>query len=327
MPAKKSRGSVRFHGKSLLSSPELHVLRQTSRVQRMVSPSSSHHQLSAIIGTTLAVVVALVLFLTRTVNSVDAFLISLILVSITLVIQVILNIDTLFLETQISGKLRSDPVMLKHMDEIANCYVKLSEARQRMAPSFDSHLEYRINQHKNALESLLVGRIELTNESDTELNDLEKQLMEQTNGIVQATSAVSPDWWSSPIGLEYQRANKAAIERGAKVTRIFIVDFAQDEKRSELMSIARDQQTIGVKVRFLDRRKIDDCDVEEDFVIFTTKAGAIATITGIGNRGEVSVFKVTSNEHDISTLRGRFRTFESNSVTFEELDAVVSGKL
>jgi len=92
---------------------------------------------------------------------------------------------------------------------------------------------------------------------------------------IDATSLTTVDagrygLWGSDFGQRYLRNQRAAVERGVRVRRVFVIAQLDDDTTNDLLAVCRPQQQIGIQVRVLESAQIPTVHRESlfDFVVF-----------------------------------------------------------
>lgn len=87
-----------------------------------------------------------------------------------------------------------------------------------------------------------------------------------TKASIKATSIVTmnENWWISPAGAEYWEENVRALERGVRISRVYIFEGARSAQMTDLMA---QQAKAGVSVYHIDKSVLDS-ELHIDVVIF-----------------------------------------------------------
>ncbi|MDQ0369587.1 hypothetical protein [Catenuloplanes indicus] len=95
---------------------------------------------------------------------------------------------------------------------------------------------------------------------DGEDRDWLLRLTDHAQVTIDAVSLASVDrgFWTSEIGTRYLGAQRAAVERGVKVRRIFLIDQPGGGIEPEVRRTCEQQSRMGIEIRTLDRARIPE---------------------------------------------------------------------
>ena len=116
---------------------------------------------------------------------------------------------------------------------------------------------------------------------------------------VYPNSPGEPGWWDTEVGKHYWRANIIALQRGVKITRIFIYSDMTDA----LAGVIKTQGDAGVNVGLVKHRNLD-ASLHLNFAIWDGKKAWEARMNA---KGEIVENLFSVNRNDIDRLSRAFR--------------------
>lgn len=175
--------------------------------------------------------------------------------------------------------------------------------------------EQRFNSLEREIDGLFRGTIERPGDDYTDLlsatSRSSQEILAITN-LVQHDGSDPATWWVGNVGKRYWEANLDAISRRVKITRIFI--YSSIDER--VMGLLRQQSDAGVNVRVLDATLVDP----SKHINVTVWDSSKAWEAKMNARGAIVKNLFHVNEHDVRRLTMDFRTCDTYSVPFSEID-------
>lgn len=126
-------------------------------------------------------------------------------------------------------------------------------------------------------------------------------------------------WWLEGPGREYWEANKSALSRDVRVSRVFVHDGAISD---ELKKVCNDQVEAGVSVWTIAKNKVWDPNLLQNFAVFDDRS---AWLSDVNAHGEISanIFHVGSRR--VGELRKYYALCKGHAESFRSLGVTPSG--
>jgi hypothetical protein len=148
-------------------------------------------------------------------------------------------------------------------DEIVALVQNSTEITERASPLVARFAQAEIARLSTYLKDLGQGG-DVT--YDGEDRDWLLGLTKVTTATIDATSLTTTDrdgrqfvdsgFWSTDLGQQYLQVQSAAIARGVKIRRVFIVDRPEFVRDSDFRDVLEKHREAGIEVRMLDPRRI-----------------------------------------------------------------------
>jgi hypothetical protein len=259
----------------------------------------------ALVGVLLSVGLAVALDLTDVAGTADSFLAGLMGTTLALVLDATARAERRF---QLRGMLEAADWLPSLLTRAA---ASVAEIAERYPDSLaEAEARRRIRNLTEELEELQRGRIiRPHNDYDHLLTGVE-HCQRSLDGITNAVR--EPDWWHTELAQHYWRANRAALERGVRIRRIFIYD----RLTPELAALVEQQHRAGVQVALAHRRVLDPAS-NVNIALFDGRSAwqgqmnAHAEIVG-------NVYLV--NRHDVDQLTETFERCWTTASPYEPHD-------
>jgi hypothetical protein len=252
----------------------------------------------ALIGTALSIVGSVLLDLTNAATGVESFLACLMGITISLVLDSTVRAERRF---QIRGMIEATPWLSEVLAPLAASTARI---QQRYAGSpIVAEARARYDRLSEQLDELGHGRI-LRSRGDYEY------LLASTHTCVHTLLAVTnvlaerPDrglgWWTGDIGRQYWQANREALGRGVRISRIFVYTTMT----AELDELAAAQEAAGVHIGLVQARTLDPA-LWHNLAIWD---GTSAWEARLNAGGEIVGNIFTVNDADLARLKQTFHT-------------------
>ena len=144
-----------------------------------------------------------------------------------------------------------------------------------------------------------------------EMPEFALRLLKSSNNSIIATSYVSSEeWWSKPWGRNYCELNYDLVEKGIKISRVFIISDSSEYGIIEPLMI--EQVNNGVEVLFVFSKDVD-FRVTHDMIVIDNKIAGQLELTPEKGLKEAEFFEAID---DINNVRDRITSLIAQSQTF-----------
>lgn len=221
----------------------------------------------AIVGTIIAIAIAVIFWLV-TKDSVSALLIGLVSVIISLLIEVLYelneNHDDVIRKLELEEALVDNKQLRGELIAITTRCVEVVK-KIRSDSLFMEWFWNVINEFKARLGDLARGDMIFSANSVINVNI---QILRQTKSSIKAVSYVDTvEYWNSLAGQRFLQENiRAMTDRKVKITRIFILERQSMPETAPIMA-AQSQAGINVLVLFRDEVPVSKSSLFEDYLI------------------------------------------------------------
>ncbi|MGK5675561.1 hypothetical protein ACSNOB_22290 [Micromonospora sp. URMC 106] len=255
----------------------------------------AHTDPVALIGIALSISLSVTLDLTNAATGVESLLAGLMGITISLLVDSLARAERRFhLRTLLEGPpwlVHAVPPLVTAAREAAEAYPgsRVAEEARR-----------RFERFRVETEQLRAGRIVRPGEDYEDLmaglRDCVRFMDAVTHVMPRASGELS--WWHSDIGRAYWAANVEALERGVRITRIFVHAGISDE----LSELVETQLRAGVRVGLLRWGAIRP-DLHVNLALWD---GTSAWEPTMSAHGEISLNQFSVNPGDLERLRTAF---------------------
>lgn len=255
----------------------------------------AHTDPVALIGIALSISLSVTLDLTNAATGVESLLAGLMGITISLLVDSLARAERRFhLRTLLEGPpwlVHAVPPLVTAAREAVEAYPgsRVAEEARRRFERFRAETEQlragRIVRPGEDYEDLMAG-----------LRDCVRFMDAVTHVMPRASGELS--WWHSDIGRAYWAANVEALERGVRITRIFVHAGISDE----LSELVETQRRAGVRVGLLRWGTIRP-DLHVNLTLWD---GTSAWEPTMSAHGEISLNRFSVNPGDLERLRTAF---------------------
>ncbi|MFE9914888.1 hypothetical protein ACFYPG_06975 [Micromonospora sp. NPDC005553] len=204
----------------------------------------AHTDPVALIGITLSVTLSVMLDLSNAASGVESLLAGLMGITISLLVDSLARAERRFhLRTLLDGP----PWLVRTTTELAGAMREAAEQHEGTRVAAEAQRRYE--QFRLEAEQLAEGRIIRRGDEDEDLVGATRSCVRRLDALTNVMPRVSGElsWWRSDIGRRYWEANEAALDRGVRITRVFVYATLTDE----LSTLVEKQRTAGVRVGLL----------------------------------------------------------------------------
>jgi hypothetical protein len=190
----------------------------------------------------------------------------------------------------LNRKIYTDEPALQDIRQIADDYFSI----KGKWPLFPLRAERAIADCKSVLQQLVTGTMKAEFDSSFKLGA--DTLDKYVKGSVKAISVARPEYWQKGRSDRYQEANKNAIDRNVKITRVFVYDRVT---LREIKDVLEKQKAMGVEVHvgFVDEVPVElspkvskmPSQYRKDIVVFDDCVAGIYELTPEGDYREQQI--------------------------------------
>ncbi|MET0416979.1 MAG: hypothetical protein ABW022_13255 [Actinoplanes sp.] len=266
----------------------------------------AHTDPVALVGITLSISLSVVLDLTNAASGVESLLAGLMGITISLLVDSLARAERRFhLRTLLDGP----PWLVRTTTELAEAMREAAE--QHAGTRVAAEAQRRYEQFRLEAEQLAEGRIIRRGDEDEDLVGATRNCVHRLDALTNVMPRVSGElsWWRSEIGRRYWDANRAALERGVRITRVFVYATLTDE----LTALVQQQRAAGARVGLLPFGVVSP-HLHVNLAVWDGSSCWEARMTAHGEIGE-NQFSV--NRTDVNRLT---RVFDlcANAATFQD---------
>ncbi|MEH1169932.1 hypothetical protein V6V47_31585 [Micromonospora sp. CPCC 205539] len=266
----------------------------------------AHTDPVALIGITLAIALSVILDLTNAASGVESLLAGLMGITISLLVDSLARAERRFhLRTLLDGP----PWLVRTTTELAGAMREAAEQHAGTRVAVEAQRRYE--QFRMEAEQLADGRIVRRGDEDEDLVGATRSCVRRLDALTNVMPRVSGElsWWRSEIGRRYWETNRAALERGVQITRVFVYATLTDE----LSELVERQRQAGARVGLLPFGVVSP-QLHVNLAVWDGSSCWEARMTAHGEIGE-NQFSV--NRADVSRLT---RIFDLcvNAATFQD---------
>ena len=208
----------------------------------------------------------------------------------------------------------------KELSDLINPFIssflKIKDSNDKL---FENRLDELANIFKIYFSDLKNGHIVLEETERWEEFTLNMIRSLKADDECKATSLVyTPGWWESEFGEKYFEENKKAIERGAKITRIFLLD--EVKKYEHYAKEIKRQSEIGVEVRIICNMDGLFANQIENFLVVGSKYSSSLELT---NKGIVRRMHIYNTNIEIDRKNALFSDLEIRSKSLDECKDII----
>ncbi|MFD0786038.1 hypothetical protein ACFQZ8_19220 [Micromonospora azadirachtae] len=266
----------------------------------------AHTDPVALVGITVSIALSVILDLTNAASGVESLLAGLMGITISLLVDSLARAERRFhLRTLLDGP----PWLVRTTTQLAEAMREAAE--QHAGTRVAAEAKQRYEQFRLEAEQLAQGRIIRRGDEDEDLVGATRSCVRRLDALTNIVPRVSGElsWWRSEIGRRYWETNRAAIERGVRITRVFVYASLTDE----LSELVEQQRQAGVRVGLLPLGVVSS-RLHVNLAIWDGSSCWEARMTAHGEIGE-NQFSV--NAADVSRLT---RVFDIcvNAATFQD---------
>ncbi|MEU5902778.1 hypothetical protein ABZ780_00240 [Micromonospora sp. NPDC047467] len=265
----------------------------------------AHTDPVALVGITLSVTLSVMLDLSNAASGVESLLAGLMGITISLLVDSLARAERRFhLRTLLDGP----PWLVRTTTELAGAMREAAE--QHAGTRVATEAQRRYEQFRLEAEQLAEGRIIRRGDEDEDLvgatQGCVRRLDALTNVMPRASGELS--WWRSEIGRRYWEVNRAALERGVQITRVFVYVTLTDE----LSALVEKQRQAGVRVGLLPHGVVSP----HLYVNLAVWDGSSCWEARMTAHGEIGENQFSVNRADVARLT---RVFDlcANAATFQ----------
>ncbi|MEU4339123.1 hypothetical protein AB0F59_31505 [Micromonospora lupini] len=204
----------------------------------------AHTDPVALVGITLSISLSVILDLTNAASGVESLLAGLMGITISLLVDSLARAERRFhLRTLLDGP----PWLVHTTTELAGAMREAAE--QHAGTRVAAEAQRRYEQFRLEAEQLAQGRIIRRGDEDEDLVGATRGCVHRLDALTNVMPRVSGElsWWRSEIGRRYWEANLAALQRGVRITRVFVYATLTDE----LSALVQRQRAAGARVGLL----------------------------------------------------------------------------
>jgi hypothetical protein len=263
-----------------------------------------------IVGFAVSVVISIALILAKqdTISSVTLGLVLAILTQLfDLQIRQSNSEEQLLKATSLSQALYQDQWLLNHINQIVDAYLTV---KTRNFHLFMNRAEHSIVECRNVLYGMAEGHLAVEPRSAFSFGEVMTDKVKNSYKHV----AASPDmaYWRETYGQKGTFAKRSAIERGVKVTRIFVQKL---DTLREFVDVLQTQSSIGIQVyvAFRDELPRNLC---YDYVIADDSVAAQMETSAVG---EYRQQRITIDPIEVENLVRSFELTLHHSRKLEEV--------
>jgi hypothetical protein len=242
-----------------------------------------------------------------------AVILGLLVAIITLLVDLILSTELVRIDLlaaiDLSKRLVADKNAATHLRAMSSAMTKISRE------GTVGGLFYR-----EAVRALLHCSTSLSQLAQGELTLEEVRRMESLIYLIDAakggasifmTSYVQiDDWWETPVGRQYLKANFRAVERGVSITRIFIV---RPDDGDPLKTFAEAQAT-KLNVRLVEESRVEPAERENFFLI----ENRVVSFADYSREGRLLRGRISTSSSTLVTYREKFESLRLIASTLNE---------
>ncbi|MET8264532.1 hypothetical protein ACWD8I_20485 [Micromonospora arida] len=204
----------------------------------------AHTDPVALVGITLSVTLSVMLDLSNAASGVESLLAGLMGITISLLVDSLARAERRFhLRTLLDGP----PWLVRTTTELAGAMREAAEQHEGTRVAAEAQRRYE--QFRLEAEQLAEGRIIRRGDEDEDLVGATRSCVRRLDALTNVMPRVSGElsWWRSDIGRRYWEANQDALDRGVRITRVFVYAKLTDE----LSTLVEKQRKAGVRVGLL----------------------------------------------------------------------------
>lgn len=261
---------------------------------------AAHLDLVAVIGITVSIVVSVALDLTNAATGVESFLACLMGITIALLLDANARAERRF---RLRGMMEATPWLA---DTLTPIVAATAEIESRYAGTLvGAEAPARYAALADHLEELRRGRIVRQRRDNEHLlagTRASKYTVCAVTNAVAGPPGAQFAFWTSDIGRQYWQANLDALQRGVRITRIFIYT----RMTSRLRDLIAEQERAGVRVG---RLRADGVRAESQLNLALWD-DATAWEARLNARGEIVHNIFTLNGQDVARLTAAFQACE-----------------
>ncbi|MFI7609056.1 hypothetical protein ACIBTV_28615 [Micromonospora sp. NPDC049366] len=266
----------------------------------------AHTDPVALVGITVSIALTLMLDLTNAASGVESLLAGLMGITISLLVDSLARAERRFhLRTLLDGP----PWLVRTTTQLAEAMREAVD--QHAGTRVAAEAQQRYEQFRLEAEQFAQGRIIRRGDEDEDLIGATRSCVRRLDALTNVVPRVSGElsWWRSEIGRRYWETNRAALERGVRITRVFVYVRLTDD----LSELVEQQRRAGVRVGLLPLGVVSP-QLHVNLAIWDGSSCWEARMTAHGEIGE-NQFSV--NASDVSRLT---RVFDicKNAATFQD---------
>ncbi|MBM0234438.1 hypothetical protein JNW91_22925 [Micromonospora sp. STR1_7] len=266
----------------------------------------AHTDPVALVGITLSITLSVILDLSNAASGVESLLAGLMGITISLLVDSLARAERRFhLRTLLDGP----PWLVRTTTELAGAMREAAE--QHAGTRVATEAQRRYEQFRLEAEQLAEGRIIRRGDEDEDLVGATRSCVQRLDALTNVMPRVSGElsWWRSEIGRRYWEANRAALDRGVQITRVFVYVTLTDE----LSALVRQQREAGARVGLLPFGVVSP----QLHVNLTVWDGSSCWEARMTAHGEIGENQFSVNRRDVDRLT---RVFDlcANAATFQD---------